>query len=318
MKKTIGLVALVLSILIIFSGCKDGSSKGPEDDDVLRVVTTIFPQYDFVRQIAGDRCEIEMLLPNGAESHFFEPTTSDLAVAGNSDLFIYVGGNFDIWAEKVIKTCKISRTIALLDITDVVAVENVEGIEPHQHSQESENYFNVEYDEHVWTSPQNAIKISKKICETLCEIAPEYSGEFTQNCTNFVAQLQELDADFTELVQNAPKDVIVCADRFPFRYFTDRYNLKYYAAFNGCSTDNEVSLSTLNALVNKVNENKIDTVFHIEFSSGTVADSVCEQTGAEKKLLHSCHNVTEQEFNSGVTYIDLMRKNYDNLKEALY
>ena len=318
MKKILNIciVLVFLCVFVVtFSGCTNKEEENLSGEK-LSVITTIFPQYDFARAIGGDKVDVKMLLSPGVESHGFEPTLQDISNIGKSDLFIYVGGESDEWVESVLDTVKDKniKTISLVDTVETVEEELVEGMEEPEEEEEGEEH---EIDEHVWTSPKNAIKIVNKICETLSEIDSENAEYYKNNADNYIKELKKLDSDLTEIVQNARIKTLIFAERFPFRYLAEHYGLKYYAAFPGCSSNSEPSLATINLLVEKVKEENVSKVFYIEFSNGAVADTICQMTGATKAELHSCHNVSKEEFNNGVTYIDLMKRNVETLREAL-
>lgn len=319
MKRFIFLLIGMVSCLFLM-GC--GAEIPEKDSEKIKVVATIFPPYDFVRQIAGDAVELQMLLSPGTESHYYSPTLSDVSDIHESDLFLYVGGTSDTWVADILAVADSEKlhTMALLDVVTPLEEEIVEGMEQEQHAHESDHDHDFEYlayDEHVWTSPKNAILIVQAICEKLCELDRENAELFRSNTERYLKDLQLLDAEYTELCGNAQRDTLVFAERFPFRYFAHDYNLRYYAAFQGCSSQNEPTLSTIGFLVDKIQEEKIPVVFYIEFSDMTVADRICEETGCKKLLFHSCHNVVREDFEKGVTYLDLMKTNLLNLREAL-
>jgi len=284
----------------------------------LTIVTTMFPQFDFTRAVAGDKADITMLLKPGAESHSYEPTPKDMKKIHKADLFIYTGAENDAWAESLLKNMgsKAPKTIAFLELVDTVEEEIVEGMtaeeEEHHHDDEE-----VELDEHVWTSPLNAVKIVSAICDELCAIDAANAAYYKKNAAKYIDELLVLHKSFEEVVKNANRKIFVFGDRFPLRYFADLYGLEYYAAFPGCATDVEASASTIKFLINKVKEEKIPVVFTIEFSNGKIADTICEATGAKKLEFHSCHTVSADDIKKGETYISLMKRNVIVLREAL-
>jgi zinc transport system substrate-binding protein len=282
----------------------------------LQVVATIFPPYDFVREIAGDRVNLTMLLPPGAESHSFEPTPRDIITVQNCDVFIYVGGESDAWVEGILKSMDTSRMsiITLMDCVDVVEEEIVEGME----EEEEEGEEGPEYDEHVWTSPRNAKLIVQKIAEVLKQRDAPNAPVYAQNTAAYLSKLDDLDRSFRELAGGAKRRTLIFGDRFPFRYFADAYDLRYFAAFPGCSTETECSAATIAFLVDKIRAETIPVVFHIELSNEKIADTLCEETGAQKRLLHAVHNITKRDFDTGKSYYSLMTQNLQNLKPALY
>ena len=325
MKKAI-LLPIMLATVFAITGCRENKRAVMQNpNDKINITTTIFPAYDFVRQIAGDRVNLAMLLPPGAESHSFEPSPRDIIAIQNSDVFIYAGGESEKWVSRIIQSLNPQRRLpeftdnmnilAMMDVVDKVKEETVEGME-EEHG-EDENHEEYAYDEHVWTSPLNAILIVRSITELLCRADNTNAGFYRQNSASCLEALEELDATFKAVVAGAKRNTIVFADRFPFRYLADAYGLKYFAAFPGCSTEAEPSAATVAFLINKIKTEKIPVVFHIELSNERMADTISGETGAKKLLLHSCHNITKQDFDSGEGYIDIMRRNVENLREAL-
>jgi zinc transport system substrate-binding protein len=284
-------------------------------DGKIDVVATIFPPYDFVRAIAGDKVNLTMLLPPAAESHSFEPTPQDIIQVQNSDIFIYVGGESDEWVNKILDSMDTSRMkiITLMDCVEVVEEIIVEGMQ-----EEEEEEAGAEYDEHVWTSPRNAKLIIQKIADVLKEVDTANAAVYEKNTSAYLSKLDSLDASFQNVVNGARRKTIIFGDRFPFRYFADAYGLSYFAAFPGCSTETECSAATVAFLINKVKAEGLPVVFYIELSNEKIADIICEETGAKKLLLHAVHNITRNDFMNGVTYYDLMTQNINNLREALY
>lgn len=323
MKKFLSVI--IMSVMLVATLCACGNSKnsasktqsGSDDSNgKISVVTTIFPPYDFARQVGGDNVDLTMLLKPGTESHNYDPTPQDIIKIHNCDLFIYVGGESDEWVRDILESndSKPKKIISLMDCVDAVEEEIVEGMEDKD---EDDDTHKIEYDEHVWTSPKNSIIISKKISSALIELDKDNAKTYEKNTTEYSQKLSLLDSKFQNIVDNAKRKTIIFGDRFPMRYFADEYGLKYYAAFPGCSSETEPSAATVSFLIDKVKAEKIPVVFSIEFSNGKVADTICEDTGAKKLTFHSCHNITQEQFDSGITYIDLMNQNAENIKEAL-
>jgi zinc transport system substrate-binding protein len=320
MKRVFLLTISVIAILIFVSGCTQKKNNNVQSGNgKITITATIFPPYDFVRAIAGgraaaDKVNLSMLLPPASESHSFEPTPKDIITIQNSDVFIYVGGESDEWVNRILESMDTRNMtiISLMDIVDVVEEEVVEGME-----EETEEEEEVAYDEHVWTSPQNAVRIVQVITEALCKADAANTGFYRQNADGYIAELRDLDAAFQTVVDNANRKTIVFGDRFPFRYFADAYGLSYFAAFPGCSTETECSAATIAFLIDKIRAEKIPVVFHIELGNERMADTIAEETGTEKLLLHACHNISKKDFENGVTYVDLMRQNVENLRRAL-
>ena len=314
MKRVILLLTLA-AVLSGVTGCKQNKNAVTRNEDgKINVTTTIFPPYDFVRQIAGDRVNLTMLLPPGSESHSFEPSPRDIITIQNSDIFIYGGGDSDNWIDRILQSMNTDnmRILAMMNAVEVVEEEIVEGME--EENEEEETAF----DEHVWTSPRNAITLVRAITELLCEADTGNAALYQQNAAAYIEELGRLDAAFSEVIAGALRDTFVFADRFPFRYFADDYGLTYFAAFPGCSTETEPSAATVAFLINKIRAEQIPVVFHIELSNERMANTISGETGAKKSLLHSCHNITRRDFDSGAGYLEIMRRNVENLREALY
>ena len=310
MKRIVRILAAILCMILTSSIC--GCAKQEETDVRPSVVVTIFPQYDFIRAIAGDRVRLTMLVKPGSEVHGFDPTFSEVSEILNSDLFVYVGGESDKWVENVLsKSDRHIRTLTLMEMVDTLDEETVEGM------QAEEEEPDIQKDEHVWTSPQNVVSIIGGLSEALCELLPDDADAIRKNAEAYAAEWKELDKAFRETVQTAKHRTIVFAERFPFRYFCEAYGLSYYAALPGCSSNEEVGLRTIAFLIDRVREEHLPGVFYIEFSDEKIADAIVEATGCQKWRLHSCHNVSRADFDGGVTCLDLMRGNLISLQKAV-
>lgn len=322
MKKII--LCLLTAFLLAMTGCGSEVKKS----DRISIVTTCFPPYDFARAVTGDNADITMLLCPGAEAHSYEPAPLDILKIQQCDVFIYIGGEGEVWADKILSSLDTSdmTVIRLFDFVEPLCEEEVMGASPighehehsHEHEHEHEHEEDEEFDEHIWTSPSNAIKCVNAVEENLSLRYPEQKAAFSANADAYVSKLGELDKEFSEMVQNAPSDNIIIADRFPFRYLAADYGLNYYAAFSGCSSESEPGVYTMAFLIDKILEEHKDTIFYLEFSTQKLSEKLCDATGAKALPLQSCHNVTPRDFDSGVTYIDLMTRNLENLREALY
>lgn len=353
MKIRINLIAIVTLLIVALAGCAKNSnevqtkataiekseeskseesksenstsenSKESTENEKLDVVATIFPYYDFIRQIAGDKVNLTMLVPAGMDTHSFEPTPADMIIVQNSDVFIYNGGDMESWVPEVLKAVENTNQITdcMMDHVETVVEEVTEGMEAEEESETEEEPetedAELEYDEHIWTSPVNAQKIVTEICNVLKEADPVNADYFQANADNYMKQLQVLDSQFQEVVDNAQRKIMIFGDKFPLRYFVDQYGLDYSAAFVGCSTETEPSANTVAYLIDKAKEENVPVIYHIELSSGKIADTICESTGAKVLLFHTCHNVSQEEFENGVTYLELMQKNVEALKEGL-
>lgn len=326
------LIAATIVFTGLFAGC---SAQTIKNTDSLSIVTTSFPPYDFARAVTSDSAEITMLLCPGAEAHSYEPAPLDILKIQQCDVFIYIGGEGEVWVDKILSSVDTENMtiIKLFDFVDPLEEEDVVGASPNghnhdhdhdedehhdTHSETESDHDNEEYDEHIWTSPQNAIKCVEGINEAICKSQAENSAEYKKNSADYISKLKELDKDFAEMAENAPENVIVIGDRFPFRYLTSDYGLEYFAAFSGCSSESEPGVYTMAFLIDEILEHGIDKVFYLEFSTKRLAEKLCDATDAETLSLHSCHNVSKADFENGVTYIELMRQNLNNLREALY
>ena len=302
-----------------FPGKGTNPAKSAEAEGKLKVTSLVFPSYDFVRAIAGDRVSLIMLLPPGAESHSYEPSPRDIIAIRESDLFIYPGGESTKWVDRIIASMEIPegkiKILKLVDLVDTVEEEITEGMEDDE--PEDSGGAPV-FDEHVWTSPANAKSIVLSLCETLCELDSANAVFYKQNAVDYAARLDELDASFRSIVKSAKRKTMVFGDRFPLRYFADAYGLRYFAAFPGCTAESEPSAATVAFLINKIKSENIPVIFHIELSNEKMVDAISEATGARKLLFHSCHNVTKSDFENGANYLDLQKVNADHLREALW
>ena len=330
MKKWItGALAILLgvvSIAVPFSGMHTAEAGTNENaEKKLKIVTTIFPEYDWTRNILGEReadVDLTMLLDNGTDLHSFQPAVKDIMKVSSCDLLIYVGGESDQWIEDALKSAKNKnmKTINLMEVLGdtVKEEETVEGMQESRHGHEDED--EKEYDEHVWTSMRNASVICDAIAETLEEMDHENKESYQANAENYKAKLSALDQEYQDAVDSAAQDTLVFADRFPFRYLVDDYGLKYYAAFSGCSAESEASFKTVTFLAGKIDELETKSVLTIEKSDDRIAQTVIENTKAkDQKILqlNSMQSITSDEIKDGVTYLSVMEDNLNVLKEAL-
>lgn len=313
MKKIIILILAFIFISAGLYGCKNAVNRA--DSDKIQIISTVFPAYDFARQICGDQAEVTQLLPLGGESHSYEPSPKDIIQIQHCDLFIYGGGESDSWVDSILESMDTPlKTIKMMDCVNVVEEENVEGMEAEAGENDGKE---PEYDEHVWTSPENAVKITEAITNALLEIDPDGKDDYIANSAGYIAKLNRLDQSFTDFFAGVTNKTIIVGDRFPLRYFADAYDLEYYAAFPGCGEDTEPSVATITFLIDKVKAENITTIFYMEFSNHVIADSIAESTGTATAMLSACHNISEEDFNNGATYISLMEKNLKAFTEAM-
>ena len=333
---------LALAVMFLFcllSGCgRAESGEEPGDGEggrKLKVAATLFPYYDFVRQVAGDQVELSLVIPAGMDSHSFEPTPRDIRTMQEADVIIANGGAMEHWVDQVVDSFdrEDQTVVIMMDHVDAVEEEIVEGMEHsdeghghvhvHEdgeedgHLEEDESQYEIEYDEHIWTSPVNAMRMVDVIAETLTERDPDHGAMYQAGAAAYLEELERLDKEFREVRDSAVHDMIVMGDKFPLRYFADTYGLRYRAAFSGCSSDTDPGARTIAYLMDKVKEEGLPVIYYLELSSHRVAEIIGEETGAVPLLFHSCHNVTRRQFEEGVTYLELMEQNVKNLREGL-
>lgn len=276
------------------------------------IVTTAFAQYDFARQIAGDKADVFMLLSPGEESHTFEPTPNDVMKIKDCDVFIYNGGESEHWVDEIISSLDNSvKTVKMMETVELHKQEHDDGTdEEHNHSHE-------EYDEHVWTTPENAAKIVETISEAIISADSVNKDYYTKNTRLYLDKLKKLDSEFKTMLSKKDNHSIVVADRFPLMYFTQYYSIDYYAAFPGCSAQVEANPTTVAALIDKVNAEQIPVIFKVDLSKGNLAYTISESTDAKVETLYSCHVISAEDFENGETYISLMYRNLNALNTAL-
>jgi len=332
--KNIVTLALVLTLavssLVACGSAKNSHLQSSSNDDAkYEIVCTIFPIYDWVKNIVGDNdnVNVTLLLDQGTDLHSFQPTTADIALISSADMFIYVGGESDEWAEDAASEAnnKSQISVNLMEVLDDVIVEEEvkEGMEAHDHEEEEEaesgEEEEVEYDEHVWLSLKNANTIVSELTTKISEMDEDNKVTYAENGAEYQAKLASLDAAYQAVVDSASQKTLLFGDRFPFRYMVDDYNLDYYAAFVGCSAETEASFETIAFLADKLKELGLSTVLTIENSDGKIANTVIEQSGtsATTAVLNSMQSVTADDVKSGVTYYSIMQDNLEVLKNAL-
>ena len=330
MKKYMTCLLLVIAALFIMTGCggdKQEESAGTEDTG-LKIVTTIFPEYDWVNQVLGENpagAEVTMLLDDGVDLHSFQPTAEDFQTLSTCDIFIYVGGESDEWVEDALKE-SVNKDMTVINLLDVMGEnakeeEVVEGMEAeHEEGEEAEEEEGPEYDEHVWLSLKNAALFTDTIAEALGKADPENADYYRSYADTYKEDLLALDEEYKSAADGAKYDTVLFGDRFPFRYMTDDYGLKYYAAFVGCSAETEASFETIKFLAGKMDELGLPAVMTIEGGDQKIAQTIVATTkNKDQKILSldSMQSVTTQDVEEGASYIDIMTKNLEVLKEAL-
>lgn len=333
MKRIISLL-LALALSLSLAACAAPAEKA--DGGKLQIVTTLFPYYDFARAIAQDRADVTLLLSPGREAHSFEPTPLDAVTISEADVFLYNGGEGEYWVESMLDAAGEHIAVAsrMMDYVDALNEEYVEGMQgadghdhdhehgshddhDHDHEEDEHDSDEIEYDEHIWTSPKNAVVLCRAVCDAICRADAENAAFYRANCENYCAQLEDLDARFAALCESAPRRLLIFADRFPMLYFCREYGLDYRAAFHGCSGDTEPSLATIKFLIDKVEDENIPVVYTIDFGTKKVAAVVSECTGAAIETLYSMQTVSRADFDAGETYLTLMERNFETLRKGL-
>ena len=332
--KRIASFFLALALAFSLTACTVPVEKA--DDGKIQIVATLFPYYDFARAIAGDRADVTLLLSPGREAHSFEPTPLDAVTISESDVFLYNGGEGEYWVDSMLgaageNIAVIARMMDYVDALDEEYVEGMQGADGHDHDHEHGSHDDhdhdheedehdsdeIEYDEHIWTSPKNAVVLCRAVCDAICRADAENAAFYRANCENYCAQLEDLDARFAALCESAPRRLLIFADRFPMLYFCREYGLDYRAAFHGCSGDTEPSLATIKFLIDKVEDENIPVVYTIDFGTKKVAAVVSECTGAAIETLYSMQTVSRADFDAGETYLTLMERNFEALRKGL-
>lgn len=328
------LAALYMGILAGCTGNPSDSSVSEQPSDRLTVVATLFPQYDFAREIAGDKADIFLLLPPGMESHSFEPTPGDIITIHNSDIFLYTGAEMEPWVSGIVDN--IEETVVVADLSHGIELckeehNHVHEEEPctdesHEHEDgyvhveetlEHDHGHSHEYNPHIWTSPVLAMTMVKNIMDAFVSADPANASYYTANGEAYLEKLHELDHHFREIVAQADFDTIYVGSKFSLLYFMEEYGLHYVAAYDSCEEEAEPSIKRVVSMIKSMKESGITSVYYQELIEPYIAETIAEATGGETYLFHSCHNVSRDDLNSGVTYLSLMEQNAINLEKGL-
>lgn len=326
-------IAGLMSTLLLLVGCGTDQQKADEVDKV-KVVTTLFPQYDFTRAIGGDKVDVSLLLPFGMDSHSYEPTPADLININKSDLFIYTGESMEPWAHSIIESVDnndvlvldVSKGVSLIAPNCTIDEHDHESEEDHDHESEEDHDHGTiakehsdhdghdhTYDPHIWTSPKNAMIMVQNILEALCEVDPENADYYQANADAYLNELEALNHEFEEVVAHAKRQTIYHGGRFAMQYLTNEYGINYISA----PFEAEPSAALVAQMIKEMKEQQIPAIYYEELVDPKISQMISEETGAQMLLLHSCHNVSKEEFNQGVTYLSLMKQNVENLRVGL-
>lgn len=337
--------ALAVGIGAFAAGCSKGSSDnsgaaGGESGKKLKIVATLFPQYDFARQIAGDYADVTLLLPPGMESHSYDLRPADMIEIRESDMFIYTGKYMEVWAQTIIDS--LDDSVMVVDVSDGITLEKEEDYfvdehSAHEHSTHehithedtdeddehdshaghSHSGHTHEYDPHIWTSPVYAMQMVENIVDALMEKDPQHAEEYRQRADEYIDKLAEVDAAFRQVSEESARRTIFFGGRFAMTYFVREYDFDCVSAYHDCSAESEPSISSVMRMIDEIKESGAKAVYYEELADPKVARTIAEETGVKLLLLHSAHNVSRQEYENGVTYLDIMWNNVEKLKEGL-
>lgn len=324
-KKTLIFTISLCLIMALFTGCK---GRNDENDGKLKIVTTVFPAYDWTANVLGDKkkdADLTMLLDKGVDLHSYQPTADDIAKIAECDVFVYVGGESDGWVDDALKEAK-NKKIKVINLMDVVGnkakeEEVKEGMEPEKEEEhEEDGKEEKEYDEHIWLSLRNAKLCATAIEKSIAEVDNENKAVYKDNLERYCKSLDELDREYKDVVKNSENKTLIFGDRFPFRYMASDYVLDYYAAFVGCSAETEASFKTIKFLAKKMDETGAKSIMTIEGSNKKIAKTVLENTTAKNQEIlemNSMQSIKKSDVDKGQTYLGIMQNNLEVLKKAL-
>ena len=314
-KKIILIIILILIISGIVVLISKSSNINKNEEGKIQIISSNFASYDFLRAIIGNNKNINLtyLLGPGKDAHSYDPTAGDLIKIQNADLFVYIGGESEKWANKVLELLDNTKTkkICIADSVDKIEEQEIDGEEEHEEEEEGA------FDDHIWTSPSNAIKMVQALEKEVEKIDESNSLEYKENAQKYIEEIKKVDNQIQEIVDNKVRERLVFADKMPMQYFMNYYNLKVSAAFSGCSTETEPSAKTIAYLQDKIKQEKIPVVLYIELNDGRVAKTIAKETGIKAKQIQTLHNVSLDDFSKGETWVSLMKKNLKVLKLAL-
>lgn len=332
MKRVIKRAAGILMLFFMmaaFSGC--GGEKS--NNNKITIITTLFPQYDFARQIAGDKCEVKLLLPPGTDIHSYEPAPKDIIDISSAEIFIYTGDDLEAWVTTILAAID-NKDLKVVDLSENIELLNT-GEHEHDHGHEDEaneekghedeagneeifgHNHSHSVDPHFWTSPENAVIMMEEVCEAIVEADPENKEYYQNNCKEYVEKIKDVDNEIRSIVENADIDTLYFGGRFAMLYFTEYYGLSYVSPFDSCSHETEADPKSIVEIIECMKQHKIKTVFKEELADPKIAEMIADEIGGKTLQLHSCHNVSKEDFENGITYVDLMRQNAENLKSGL-
>ncbi len=300
--------SIFLSLLLILTACASKPLPEKTSSGKISIIATLFPQYDFARQIAGEYAEVTLLLPPGAESHSFEPSPNDMIRISESQLFLYTGDRMEPWVPKM---------LAGFDDSGFLATDVSQGISLEPEDSHDDHTDHAGFDPHIWTSPVKAKQMVKNITEALCQADPQHQSAYEQNSSAYLEKLDQLDAKFRDITGNGKRQDFVFGSRFACRYFAEEYSLQPLSPYDSCSAETEPSAQAMAHVIDYVKSVGIPVIYYQELTDEKTARSIAEATGSDLLLFHSCHNVSKEDFQNGVTYLSLMEQNAEHLQKGL-
>lgn len=319
--------AVLFSILIIaLSLCACQQNEITQESEELKIVCTVFPQYDYIKNILGSSENVSLLVETGGDLHSYQPTARDILEISRATMFVHIGGSSDNWVDSAINAAQ-NPDLIRVSLSDMVELCEVESLEEHKHSHADSSLHahdhehidgeTCEADEHIWLSIKNSIIITQNLCEIICGADPENAETYRKNTADYISKLSKLDKEYEETIVNSKRKTVLFADRFPFIYLTNDYGLEYFAAFSGCSSESEASFETITFLSKKVNELSLPVVFITENSESSIAKTVIYGSEAKIGVLNSMQSISSTDIENGADYIKIMQENLEILKEAL-
>lgn len=311
LKRLIAITVSLLMVIPLFSSCREQSNANNEK---LQITATLFPHYEFAKAVAGEKADITMLLPPGTDSHMYDPTPADMAGIYKSDLFLYTGEDMEPWAQSIISSH--SDSLLICDLS-----QNAE-LKHNEHAldllvKEHDDCDHHEHDTHFWLDLDNSIKMVDSIKEALISLDSENSDYYTDNADNYKAELLKLKNEYEQVLSSPDAKTIVFGGKFSYYYLVDAFSLNYISAYDDCCSDSEPSVKRIVDIINYIKENDIKVIYHEELANPVIANQIAAETGVKPLLIHTCHNLSKEDMENGVSYLDLLSKNLENLKEGL-
>ncbi|MDD7471298.1 MAG: metal ABC transporter substrate-binding protein [Ezakiella sp.] len=341
MKKNKGILVVLMAVLLFVWGCNTPENKEPKENKEekvnvetsengkLNVVTTLFPDYSFAKEIAPN-ANITLLLPPGADSHSFEPSPKDIETLKNADIVIYTGDYMEEWFKQLKSGVGLEEDKIVDASKGIELIKNIDDDhdhddhdeddhdeDDHDDHDEHEHHHHHVYDPHIWTSPKLAKVMAKNILDGFVAVDEKNADEYNKNYEKFEKSLDELDSEFEAVVKNSSHPKIYFASPFALKYFARDYKLDVRSVYDTCSSGSEPSAKEMAIMIDEMNEKKAKVIYYAELTDPKLARQIADETGAEPMLFHSCHNLSKEEFEQGKTYLDIMKKNVEALKRGI-